>query len=62
MTITPVSFIWEVPILTLRTSSLYAFITLLHFFHFRTQGPITFSKGHEGSVSACNFSEDGEET
>jgi len=29
---------------------------------YRTQGPITFPKGHEGSVSACNFSEDGEET
>lgn len=26
---------------------------------FRTQGPISFSKGHEGSVTACKFSPDG---
>ena len=28
--------------------------------HFRTKGPIRLAKGHEGSVSGCEFSQDGE--
>lgn len=26
---------------------------------FRTQGPLTLSKGHEGCISSCVFSDDG---
>ncbi|XP_038069931.1 WD repeat-containing protein 88-like [Patiria miniata] len=26
---------------------------------YRSEGPVTFSKGHEGSISACKFSSDG---
>lgn len=27
---------------------------------FRSRGPVTLNQGHEGSVSSCCFSQDGE--